>query len=64
MREPSTRISKPVDRLNLMLGEIDKVKARLCVDGRPQSCEDYLPEEVESPAVVKRWKELLRDVHY
>ena len=113
-REPSTRVTKPVDRLNLMsikkaarmfpekstlameaevaslLGkqtfkgvhgrsltndqrkrilrsimnitekflptlndkgvrEIDKVKARLCVDGRAQSREDYLPEEVESP---------------
>jgi Reverse transcriptase (RNA-dependent DNA polymerase) len=114
MREPLTRITKPVDRLNLMsvnkaarmfpekstlameaevaslLGkqtfkgvhrgslstdqrkrilrsimnitekflptlndkgvrEIDKVKSRLCVDGRAQSREDYLPEEVESP---------------
>jgi hypothetical protein len=127
MREPSTRISKPVDRLNLksvkrakkmftekatlameaevtsLLGkrtfkgvhggsltgdqrklilrsivsimekflptlndsgerEINQVKARLCVDGRAQSREDYLPEGVESPAVVERWKEFLRDV--
>ena len=29
--------------------EVDKVKARLCVDGRAQVREDYLPDEVESP---------------
>ena len=29
--------------------ELEKVKARLCVDGRAQSREDYRPDEVESP---------------
>ena len=29
--------------------EIEKVKARLCVDGRAQVRGDYLPEEIESP---------------
>ena len=29
--------------------QIDKVKARFCVDGRAQVREDYAPDEVESP---------------
>ena len=29
--------------------QVDKVKARLCVDGRAQLRDNYRPEEIESP---------------